>query len=237
MTQITTLSTSTTALPERWVEKMFHKMLLEYGKKFTDQWGGADTDELIAHWARELGNYTVPEIKRGLAALDTRDWPPTLPEFKKMCRAPLNELMAYHEAVAGLEARGKGELGAWSHPAVYWAASLLRVDLMRQTYALVKERWAQALKGQMERTEWADIPPARVLLPAPDTSPAAKELATKMVRELGATSVIKSARDGINHLRWAEKIIARVGKDKELSMIQIQFAKLALGIAADAPPP
>lgn len=235
MNQIAKSSISTLPLPESWIEKMFHKMLLEYGKKFTDQWGGADTDELIAHWARELAGYTGPEIKRGLTALDARDWPPTLPEFKKMCRPPLNELIAYHEAVAGLEARGKGEVGVWSHPAVYWAASLLRADLMGQTYALVKSKWEQVLKGQMERTEWADIPPARIALPAPDTSPAAKELATKMVRELGATGVIKTGRDGINHKRWAQKIMARLErKDKSLSMIQIQFAKLALEIKDEA---
>lgn len=235
MSNLATSSTSTNALPESWVEKMFHKMLLEYGKKFTDQWGGADTDELIAHWARELGGYTGPEIKRGLAELDKRDWPPTLPDFKKLCRPPINELNAYHEAVAGLEARGKGEVGVWSHPAVFWAASLLKTDLMGQTYAQVKSKWEQALKGQMERTEWADIPPARIALPPPDTSPRARSHAAKMLRDLNAAGIMKTSMDGIDHRRWAKLIMRRLeNKDKSLSMIQIEFAKIALGVEDEA---
>lgn len=235
MNQLTNSSTSTTDLPQSWIEKLFHRMLLDYGKKFTDQWGGADTDELIAHWAHEMAGYTGIEIKRGLDAMKARDWPATLPEFKKMCRTPVNDLMTYHEAVAGLEARGKGEVGVWSHPAVYWAASLLRVDLMGQTYAQVKDRWAAVLKGQMERTEWADIPAPRVLLPAPDTSPEAKAHAAKMVQELGAVGITKTATDRIDHKRWARNILARLeGGDKSLLLLQIQFAQAAMNVNEDS---
>ena len=229
----TALSTSTTPLPESWIEKLFHKMLLEYGKKFSDQWGGADTDELIAHWARELAGYTGQEIKRGLAGIDTREWPPTLPEFKKMCRPPVNEMTAYYEAIAGLEARGKGESGEWSHPAIYWTASYLKADLMTQTYGQIKDRWNALLKAQMERGAWADIPPARVLLPMPDISPAAKQHAAKMLDQLAAKGITKQADKGdkTDHKRWAKRILERLAKgDKDLSMIQIRFAKEALEV-------
>lgn len=210
---------------------MFHKMLLEYGKKFTDQWGGADTDELIAHWAHELAGYTVLEIQRGLAGLDTREWPPTLPEFKKMCRPPVSDMTAYYEAIAGLEARGKGEFGTWTHPAIYWAANFLRADLMGQTYAQVKDRWNAILKSQMERGEWAEIPVARVLLPVPDVSPAAKAHAEKMLADLNAKGIIKKPKDTTDHKRWARRILERQANgDKDLSMIQIQFAKTAMNV-------
>lgn len=237
MNQIATSnsSTSTSGPLENLVAAIFAKMQLDYGKKFTDQWGATNPDALNAHWVSELTGYTPREIKRGLAAMDGKDWPPTLPEFKKMCRAPLNEMATYYEAIAGLEARGKGEMGAWSHPAVYWAASLLRVDLMSQTHAQMKDRWAAALKAQMERSEWAEIPPGRVLLPAPDTSPAAKELAAKMMRELDAAGVIRSPTDNIDHKRWAKTIMARHDRgDKSLSMIQLQFARTALEIKVEA---
>lgn len=210
---------------------MFHKMLLEYGKKFTDQWGGADTDELIAHWAHELAGYTGPEIKRGLAGLDSREWPPTLPEFKKMCRPPVNEMTGYYEAIAGLEARGKGEFGTWTHPAIYWAANFLRVDLMSQTYAQVKDRWNAILKSQMERGEWAEIPVARVLLPVPDISPAAKAHAEKMLADLNAKGITKKPKDTTDHKAWAKKILARYANgDKDLSMIQLKFARMAMNV-------
>lgn len=227
MNLLPNLSTSTPALPESWVEKMFHKMLLDYGKKFTDQWAGADLDELIAHWARELASYTGPEIKRGLAAMETRDWPPTLPEFKKMCRAPLDLMGAYYEALAGLEARGKGEAGTWSHPAVYWAAMQHRADLMAQTHAQVKTRWEAALQAQLARTEWAEIPAPRVLLAPPDTSPNARACADVMMEKLGAEGIGKpKERD---HKQWAKDIIARIARgDRTVSMIQSSFAAMAM---------
>ena len=230
-----TSSTSTNAPLENLVAAIFAKMQLDYGKKFTDQWGATNPDALNAHWVSELTGYTPREIKRGLAEMDHKDWPPTLPEFKKMCRAPLNDMATYYEAISGLEARGKGEMGVWSHPAVYWAASFLRVDLMSQTHAQMKDRWAAALKAQMERSEWAEIPAARVLLPMPDTSPAAKKLAAKMMQDLGAAGVIKKAKDNVDHKLWAKTIMARHARgDKTLSMIQLQFARTALEIEATA---
>lgn len=235
MSNLATSSTSTSALPESWVEKLFHRMLLSYGKKFADQWAAADMDELIAHWAHELGGYSGAEIKRGIDAMESHTFPPTLPEFKKMCRAPLNDMATYYEAIAGLEARGKGEMGAWSHPAVYWAASFLRVDLMSQTHVQMRDRWSAALKAQMERSEWAEIPAARVLLPMPDTSPEAKKLAAKMMQELGAAGVIRKPTDNRDHKLWAKTIMARHDRgDKTLSMIQLQDARTALDIEAVA---
>lgn len=218
-----------------FIDHLFNRLDGAYPHKWRSNF---TNQQAIDNWAEswveafEEEGITAADVKSGLRECRKRfAWPPSCAEFIQACKPALDPLMAYHEAVAGLEARGKGEAGVWSHPAVYWAASLLRADLMGQTYAQVKSKWEQVLKGQMERTEWADIPPARIALPAPDTSPAAKELATKMVRELGATGVIKTGRDGINHKRWAQKIMDRLErKDKSLSMIQIQFAKLALSI-------
>jgi predicted nucleic acid-binding Zn ribbon protein len=225
-------SSTSTPIPESWVEKLFHKMLLEYGKKFTDQWGAVDTDELIAHWSHELSGYAGHEFKRGLSAISGKEWPPTLPEFKKMCRPPVNEMTGYYEAIAGLEARAKGEMGAWSHPAIYWAANLLRTDLLSQTYAQVKERWGALLKAQMERGEWADIPQARVLLPAPDISPQAKANAAAMLANLGASGII--GRKGENHKAWAARLLDRhERKDPSLSALQVKFARMAVGITGD----
>lgn len=191
MLNLATSQTSTEQLPDSWIEKLFHRMLLSYGKKFTDQWGGAETDELIEHWGLELAGYSGAEIKRGLDALAGKEWPPTLPEFKKMCRPPVSDTAAYYEAIAGLEARGKGEPGNWTHPAIYWAAASMRVELMTSTFAQVQDRWTVALTGQMKMGAWADIPPPRVLLAAPDASPAAKANSEKMLRALQAQGIVK----------------------------------------------
>lgn len=223
-------STSTTPLPASWVEKLLHKMLLSYGKKFTDQWGATSTDELVEHWAQELSGYQPIEITRGLKALETRDWPPTLPEFKKLCRAPLDPMKAYYEAVAGVQARAAGEYGKWSHPAVYWAAMPLAFDLGNQTYSQIKPRWEAALSEQMEAGEWIEIPQPMLALAAPGKSMPTREQAEQMLRKLKAATVIAKPSDGRDHKAWAHKILARAARgDKSLTLIQVQFAQQAIG--------
>lgn len=222
-------STSTTPLPTSWVEKLLHKMLLSYGKKFTDQWGATSTDELVGHWAQELAGYLPIEITRGLKALETREWPPTLPEFKKLCRSSLDPMKAYFEALAGVQARAAGEYGKWSHPAVYWAAMPLSFDLGSQTYSQIKTRWESALNAQIEAGEWAEIPQPMIALAAPSKTQMSREEAAKRLRELGAATVIKDGA-GRDAKRWAHAILERVARgDKTLLPIQVQFAKQAMG--------
>ena len=234
MNLTTPSSTSTSALPESWVERLFQRMLLDYGKKFSDQWGGADTDALIAHWSQELASYTGAELKRGLDALSTRDWPPTLPEFKKLCRSPVDPLVAYYEAVAGVSARAGGEFGKWSHPAIYWAAMPLAFDLGSQTYSQIKPRWERALAEQMDKAEWAAIPVPMLALALPGTAALSRENAERMLTQLKATTVAKKAGSQIDHKAWARRILERERrKDSSLSLLQVRFAKEALSAPQD----
>lgn len=226
-------STSTNALPESWVERLFERMLLDYGKKFSDQWGGADTDTLIAHWSRELAGYTGAELKRGLDALGTREWPPTLPEFKKLCRRPLDSTAAYYEAVAGVQARVAGEYGKWSHPAIYWAAMPLSHDLRESTYSQIKPRWEAALAHQLEQGEWAEIPQPMIALPAPGKAKTSREEAAQRLRELGASTIVKDGA-GRDAKRWARNLLEREAAGEVLLPIQSRFAREALDIKPEA---
>ena len=49
-------------------------------------WRGQDIEFVKTVWAVEMGKLTRKEIKRGVDALIMRDWPPTLPEFVKLCK-------------------------------------------------------------------------------------------------------------------------------------------------------
>ncbi len=221
-------STSTDPLVEI-VEGIHASMLLAYGRKYTDMWGSSTADDLIEFWVEGLRGFTPREVKHGITAMASCDWPPTLPEFRKLCRPPVSDTAAYYEAMAGLLARAKGEFGDWSSPAVFWAASHLKVELMSQSYTQIKDRWNALLKAQIERGEWAEIPMPRALLPAPEVSPAAREHADAMIKKLGADGIFN--KPWRNPLAWAEKIMDRVKRgDKSLVMIQIKFAKTALGI-------
>lgn len=227
--QIPTSSTST-PLPVSWVEKLLHQMLLSYGKKFTDQWGATNTDELVAHWCGSLAGYTGPELARGLKALETREWPPSLPEFKRMCRPPVDVTAAYYEAVAGVQARASGEYGKWSHPAIYHAAMPLTTELQQQTYSQVKARWEAALTEQMDKGEWPEIPQAMVALPAPGKAHTSREEAARRLKEIGAMSVVKDFRGG-DALGWAKRILEREAAGEAFSSPIIpRFAREALDI-------
>ncbi|CUI07855.1 hypothetical protein BN2497_10487 [Janthinobacterium sp. CG23_2] len=220
------------ALGINFVDHLFNRLDGAYPHKWRSNFAN---QQAIDNWAEswveafEEEHITPADVKIGLRECRNRfTWPPSCAEFILACRPSADPLIAYHEALAGLEARGKGEMGAWSHPAIYWAASLLRADLMGQTYAVVKDRWAALLKSQMERGEWAPIPAARVLLPMPDVSPATKAHATKILADLGATGVIKGRGD--DPKAWAKRIHERLARgDKTLSSLQISFAKTAMG--------
>jgi hypothetical protein len=163
-----------------------------------------------------------------------REWPPSVPQLADACNPPVDPAMAYHEALVGLEARGKGEVGVWSHPAIFWAATALSRDLASQPGQFMKERWAVALKTQLARGQWEPVPPPRVLLPAPGKSQTSPEDAQRMLAQLGAAGITKTAGSKIDCKAWAKKIISRHEcGDKSLKPFQVKEARLALGISIE----
>jgi hypothetical protein len=202
LTYATSIEWPTDAIPQKWIQKLFNEMLLAYGKKFTEQWAGADPESLQRHWATKLAGMTGPEMKRGVDKLDSRDWPPTLPEFIKMCKPSVDPLIAYYEAVAGVQSRSKGEMGTWSHPAIYWAATPMAFDLSNQTYSQIKPRWERALSDQMERGEWEEVKMPLVALP--EAARFSREEASKRLHEVGAIGMIRGDDDRTDHKAWAK---------------------------------
>jgi hypothetical protein len=200
-------------------------------------------EQAIDNWAEswveafEDEGITPADVKTGLKACRSRfGWPPSCAEFIQACKPYADITGAYHEAVAGLEARGKGERGEWSHPAVFWAATLLQRDLMGQTYSAVKDRWAAALKAQLGRTEWAEIPAPRPQLAAPGQTKLSREGAAAMLRELESRGLVtrgvtKKFDDKFDHRRWARRLLERVANgDKSVTKYQADAAGEALGL-------
>lgn len=233
---MTALTSSTSTDPhEALVERLFERMLLDYGRKFTDQWLDADSDKLISHWANELRGFTAQEIARGMQSLEARDWPPTLPEFKRMCRPAVDSTVAYYEAVAGVNERLGGKQGSWSHPAIYWAAMPLAHELSTQGYSQVRVRWEQAFADQLNRGEWDQIPqPTLVLTHSTSMPTMTREQAEANLRKINAM-VRPTAAGKVDHLAWAKRILIRMKRgDKSVSLIQKKFAEEAMGnLAAD----
>jgi len=221
-----TLSTSINAIPDSWVEKLFERMVGLYGNKFLDMWGKTDLLQVKAIWAQELGKLSRDEIAKGANALINQEWCPTLPQFIKLCRTDIDAVTAYYEAVNGVIAREKGEIGEWSHPAIFWASVKVgSFDLKNQTYSNIKARWERALDEEINKGQWSDIPQAQIALPPPVT-PVTKDIAEKYLAE---TQIIKKQESKTDHKRWAKIILQREKDgDKTLTHIQLSMAKDAM---------
>ena len=161
-----------------FVKALFETMLMNFGKKFTDQWSNVSPEKMEDYWCNQLTGYTPREFKRGLSAMENLAWPPALPEFKKLCRPGVDELVAYYEALAGIQERNKGRAGTWSHPAIFWASVSMAYDLQNQPYAQIRHRWEQALHEQLSKGEWEEMPAPAIMIenkPAPISKEKAAE--------------------------------------------------------------
>ena len=88
-----TLTARSTPLPDAWVERIFARMFGLYGSLWLDRWrteGGEAVGVAMAKstWAAELGTFAdqPAAIARALEACADLQFPPTLPEFRALCR-------------------------------------------------------------------------------------------------------------------------------------------------------
>lgn len=225
--QPTTSSTSPhRPIPSAWVDSLFTRMGALYGAKFADMWGSSDIAAVKGLWAQELGKLTKEELANGVQKLMDHEWPPSLPAFIKLCKPPMEPVRAYYEALAGIKAREDGEVGEWSHPAVYWAmVKIGAYDLKNLSFSAVRDRWVATLDSVMAQGQWEPIPAPSLALPAPGKTKLSNEEAAKRLGELNASGVFKPQND---EKRWAKRILERDKRgDKTLLPIQVKFAREA----------
>ncbi len=200
----------TPGAPVAWAARLIERLHALYGAKFTQQWDGIDPARLAQIWAEELAGYTAEEIGRGLTACRARVFPPTLPEFLLLCRPTLNPEAAYHEAVAGMSARSRGEMGAWSHPGIYWAAvRVTQHDLLSMGWQAIRGRWELALRDVMSAGKWEPVPAPAIALTAPNRTRTSLEESQRFMRtikeKLGLNPMAKQPER--DHKAWAFKLL------------------------------
>lgn len=153
------------ALPDAFVERIFQRMEDRYGALWADRYGAFPRDRVMRTWAEDMADLSRDELVRGMTACKDRKFPPTLPEFREMCRPPMDAEAAYAEAVEQMRRREKGE-DRWSHPAIFWAASNVgSFDMRNGTWGSIKSRWTKALQAELEKGHWPEIPPRVPELP------------------------------------------------------------------------
>lgn len=217
------------ALPKKVIEWLFDKMLSKWGKQFVDRWAIIDADKLLLDWAKALGGLTELEFRRGVAKLDSFDWPPSQPEFLKACRPEVDPLTAYYEAIEGARSRERGEVGTWSHPAIFWASVRVSTfDLMSLSYSQIKGRWESSLAMELAKGNWEPIPSPTLMLQHNKTK-ISREDAGKVLSKLKEASGVKPSE--ADPKGWAKKILQRhADGDKTLGLIQVEFARQAMRI-------
>lgn len=90
------------ARPAAWVDKLFAKLTAIYGsQKVAAMWVDADMDEVRGLWGQQLAKFRVESIAVALQRLvdSGSEWPPTLPEFSKLCRESAVERAAHAPAL------------------------------------------------------------------------------------------------------------------------------------------
>jgi hypothetical protein len=85
------------AMQDSWVDKIFQKLTLVYGRDFLGRWEGIPLEEVKADWAHELDGYENAPHAIHYALTNLPPKAPTVLEFRSMCqKAPPKPRPALH---------------------------------------------------------------------------------------------------------------------------------------------
>ncbi len=89
------------SLPDSWIDRIFMQMSVLYGSKLSGLWSGSNLEDVKRGWADKLGGFReMPgAIKEALDALDSKPYPPTLPEFIALCREAARRHQGHAKAI------------------------------------------------------------------------------------------------------------------------------------------
>jgi hypothetical protein len=192
--------------PQRWKANFPSATSIQ---NWRESWAEAFEDERI----------TPQDIAAGLKACRKRhDWPPSLPEFIRACKPPVDYETLFSGAAVSVST------GKWENRLAYWATqSVGSFEVRNEPYVRMKTRWTKAIDELLEDGELPEIPPGREALPAPGKQSISKEEAAMRVNELGLDPKRKEPK------AWARMILE---SPAVYPAISIAFAKQALGVSA-----
>ncbi len=87
------------SLPLKWIDRVFEKLTITYGRDFMDRWKGLNTADVKTDWANELAGFEQwgEAIAYALENLPASK-PPTVIEFRDIARkAPKPDRLALPE--------------------------------------------------------------------------------------------------------------------------------------------
>lgn len=215
------------ALPDTWVERLFQRMEDRYGDLWANRYGAFPRERVKRTWAEDLADLTRGELARGVEACRSVTFAPTLAEFRKLCRPPIDFEAAYREAADEMAQREAGR-DSWSHPAIFYAAAKIGAfDLRNSTWGGIEKRWRKVLQAELDKGEWPAIPERALALEAPKVTQATREEAAKRLQAMGATVQTQGSKE------WAHRLMERIARgDTSVPAVAERYAKEAIEVAA-----
>lgn len=136
------------SLPLPWVEKIFKKLTLTFGRDFVAKWEGSDPEEIKADWAFELRGFqqNPSALAYGLEhCLGGK--PPTVHEFKALCSRRPDQTLRLPAAAANPERV---------------AAEIAKLSNLRAGYAVDHKDWARKIVNRHASGERVNVYPLRI---------------------------------------------------------------------------
>lgn len=137
-----------TPQPTETISKLWRLMTEVFGYRWASAYGTTDQS---GTWGKGLAGLTAEDIGRGVRRVIElgMDWPPSLPEFRKLCEPDENDLglptmeLAYRAA----------SCRDWSlHPAVYHAAKIVgQWELEQKPEHITRPLFAKAWETVVKR--------------------------------------------------------------------------------------
>lgn len=167
--------------PQRWRASFPSGAAIE---AWRETWSDAFDEERVT--PQDVGNAVRACRKK-------YDWPPSLTEFLKLCKPPIDHESAYVEACKQMSERDSGR-DVWSSPAIYWAAREYGVHELRQsTWQSAKVRWCRVLDEQLAKPEQLPVPARMTALPEPGAGTADPAKVKAALELLKSSLLSKSA--------------------------------------------
>ena len=71
-------------------------METRYGTQWAEKWAGINVIQVMENWAEDLSDISDLEIAEGVAASRDLKFPPSLCEFRQLCKSNFRETPANH---------------------------------------------------------------------------------------------------------------------------------------------
>jgi hypothetical protein len=159
-------------LSDKVVAHIWKRMISIYGHKWASHLGSTASNDdgtltdAAKTWRAGMAGITIDQLRHGFEALilKNHDWPPSLPEFRKLCQAKLREIVPSLEEMVTILALASSRQGSlakrYRHPLALAISQHEGIDVFALRTAKTDEakRMVRPVYEKMLETGWSGWP-------------------------------------------------------------------------------